>query len=78
MFVKIDTVSTLILGCVAYAAFRMIQILLSGRKKKTSTMYPPLPPGPKPWPVVGNITDLPPSGVREWEFWLQHKDKYGG
>ncbi|KUI57327.1 O-methylsterigmatocystin oxidoreductase [Cytospora mali] len=72
MSVKIDIVSTLILGCVAFAASRILQILLI-RKKNSH----PLPPGPKPWPVVGNIADLPPSGVREWEFWLKHKDLYG-
>lgn len=72
MYVKVDFVSTLILGCVAFAASRIIQILLH-RKRHSH----PLPPGPKPWPVLGNIADLPANGVREWEFWLQHKDRYG-
>lgn len=36
-----------------------------------------LPPGPKPWPIVGNITDLPPHGTPDYEHWLKHKDKYG-
>lgn len=36
-----------------------------------------LPPGPKGWPVLGNINDMPPAGVPESEFWLEHKDKYG-
>lgn len=44
---------------------------------KTATNRRPLPPGPKGWPVIGNINDLPPPGVREWEFWYEHKDKYG-
>jgi hypothetical protein len=43
------------------------------RKKNTA----PLPPGPKPKPIVGNITDLPPSGEQEWQHWLKHKDLYG-
>lgn len=38
---------------------------------------PPLPPGPKPKFLVGNLGDLPPPGKPEWEHWLQHKDKYG-
>lgn len=37
----------------------------------------PLPPGPKPLPLVGNIKDLPPPGVPEFEHWLTFKDKYG-
>ena len=37
----------------------------------------PLPPGPKPLPLVGNIADLPPAGVREWEHWRKHKELYG-
>ncbi|KAI0427503.1 cytochrome P450 [Xylaria sp. FL1042] len=36
-----------------------------------------LPPGPVPWPLVGNILDLPPRGYPEWEHWIKHKDLYG-
>ncbi|KAJ5753209.1 hypothetical protein N7520_010126 [Penicillium odoratum] len=37
----------------------------------------PLPPGPPPKPIVGNIADLPPPGVQDWMHWLKHKDLYG-
>lgn len=37
----------------------------------------PLPPGPRPTPVLGNISDLPPPGTQDWMHWLQHKDAYG-
>ncbi|KJZ73928.1 hypothetical protein HIM_06596 [Hirsutella minnesotensis 3608] len=35
------------------------------------------PPGPKPLPVFGNIFDMPPKAVPEFQHWLKHKDKYG-
>lgn len=44
-----------------------------GRKLKSL----PLPPGPKGLPFVGNISDLPPPGVPEFQHWLQHKENYG-
>lgn len=37
---------------------------------------PRLPPGPKPLPIVGNIMDLPPKGVPEFQHWLKHKETY--
>ncbi|KAM0321851.1 hypothetical protein ACHAQA_009856 [Verticillium albo-atrum] len=37
----------------------------------------PLPPGPKPLPLVGNVQDFPPPNVPEFEHWLKHKDLYG-
>jgi predicted alpha/beta hydrolase len=27
--------------------------------------------------VVGNVSDLPVRGMREWEHWLKLKDVYG-
>jgi hypothetical protein len=37
----------------------------------------PLPPGPRKLPLLGNIGDLPPSGMPEYLHWLKHKDLYG-
>ncbi|KAL8928315.1 MAG: hypothetical protein Q9172_000999 [Xanthocarpia lactea] len=36
-----------------------------------------LPPGPKPLPIVGNLLDLPPKGIPEFQHWFKHKDTYG-
>lgn len=36
-----------------------------------------LPPSPKPWPIIGNMMDLPPKDGPEWMHWLKHKDLYG-
>jgi len=34
-------------------------------------------PGPAGLPLLGNINDLPPSGVPEYQHWLKHKDTLG-
>ncbi|KAJ6441362.1 OrdA [Purpureocillium lavendulum] len=35
------------------------------------------PPGPRPFPLVGNIRDLPTTGEAEYLHWLRHKETYG-
>lgn len=37
----------------------------------------PLPPGPKPKPIIGNLGDLPPPGQQDWKHWLHFKELYG-
>lgn len=48
---------------------------VNGWKSKQSRG--PLPPGPAPLPIVGNIRDLPPKGTQDWVHWLKHKALYG-
>ncbi|KAI5360195.1 putative cytochrome P450 [Septoria linicola] len=36
-----------------------------------------LPPGPKGWPLVGNLNDLPQPDQLEYEVWSKHKGLYG-
>ena len=64
--------SVLVKLAIAIALFYVFKLLFTSKKPST-----PLPPGPKPLPILGNIADLPPAGVREWEHWLKHKDLYG-
>lgn len=47
------------------------------KKVVTGRTLPPLPPGPKGIPVIGNLADLPSAGTKEWEHWLKHKELYG-
>ncbi|KAJ2903227.1 hypothetical protein MKZ38_010263 [Zalerion maritima] len=56
----------LVLGGIAYT-------LSSARNARR----PPLPPGPKGLPLVGNLGDMPKPGELEAHHWLKHKDLYG-
>ncbi|KAL4789294.1 cytochrome P450 [Aspergillus venezuelensis] len=42
-----------------------------------STQNVPLPPGPPPKAIIGNLRDLPSPGEKDWVHWLKHKDLYG-
>ncbi|KAG6089110.1 hypothetical protein E4U31_007410 [Claviceps sp. LM219 group G6] len=55
----------------------LLTIILYSRRRSASRLYLPLPPGPKGLPIVGNVFDLPPAGIPEYEHWLTHKDAYG-
>ncbi|KAI1658689.1 cytochrome P450 [Daldinia decipiens] len=68
----VSAVLTLVVVLLGVIILRFTRFLSSGRKRSH-----PLPPGPKPWPVVGNISDMPRPGFPEWEHWLKHNDLYG-
>ncbi|KAA8651170.1 hypothetical protein EYZ11_007034 [Aspergillus tanneri] len=68
------TVMSVQVGFVALIA--VLGLLVSQKVLKRKPKYR-LPPGPKPLPFVGNILDLPPKGVPEFQHWFKHKDTYG-
>lgn len=44
-------------------------------RRKFHRLKPSLPPGPKRWPIIGNLLDLPKS--YNWIHWSKYKDLYG-
>lgn len=54
-----------------------VLLLLYLISKKLRGNKLPLPPGPKPLPILGNILDFPKHGVHEARFWTKHKALYG-
>lgn len=45
--------------------------------RRTYKPASPLPPGPKPRFLIGNLLDMPRPGEKEWLHWAKHKDLYG-
>lgn len=43
----------------------------------TKKQRAPLPPGPPPKPLIGNLRDLPSPDQKNWVHFLQHRDLYG-
>ncbi|KAL5341654.1 cytochrome P450 [Aspergillus crustosus] len=37
----------------------------------------PLPPGPKGWPIIGNLLQLPKDGMLNHEYWLTLRERHG-
>ncbi|KAL2869887.1 cytochrome P450 monooxygenase fmaG [Aspergillus lucknowensis] len=56
----------------------LICYLVYQHSTRRSAQRLPLPPGPKPLPIVGNLKDFPPEGKPEYQHWINHKDRYGG
>ncbi|WQF86947.1 Putative cytochrome P450 [Colletotrichum destructivum] len=64
------SVSLLGVVLVVYLVERALNTVKNGRR-------PPLPPGPKGLPIIGNVNDLPKPGEFEAQHWLKHKELYG-
>ncbi|KAK9780194.1 putative Cytochrome P450 [Seiridium cardinale] len=56
------------------AMIGLVACLRQWSRRKTTSK---LPPGPNPLPIIGNILDLPPKGVPEFQHWLKHGKAYG-
>lgn len=66
------TLRSLHVVLIAVAIYLLVQII--SVKRRSSSL--PLPPGPRPLPLLGNLLDFPNEGP-EWLHWAKHKEKYG-
>ncbi|KAJ0166598.1 O-methylsterigmatocystin oxidoreductase, partial [Colletotrichum tanaceti] len=64
------SVSVLGVVLVVYLVERAVNAVKNGRR-------PPLPPGPRGLPIIGNVNDLPKPSEFEAQHWLKHKELYG-
>lgn len=55
------------------AAIILLHLILRIADRKLRQL--PLPPGPKAWPIIWNISDFPKT--HEGRFWARHKELYG-
>lgn len=69
-FAMVSNIILALCGILALWYFARTQYF--GRKPQLA-----LPPGPKPLPIIGNLFDLPPKDVPEFEHWLKYKNIYG-
>jgi hypothetical protein len=58
------------LGLAAAAAALAVGILYVYRTRRT-----PYPPGPRGWPLIGNLFGVPSEF--EWLHWATYEDRYG-
>lgn len=48
-------------------------VILAGRNAFARNSTLRLPPGPIQWPIVGNLSDLPPKGLPGYQHWQKHR-----
>lgn len=65
---------SLVSGALLFAAACVVIVSLVSRARADASSTR-LPPGPKGWPVVGNLFDIPHS--KPWETYLQWSKCYG-
>ena len=52
-------------------------IVLVAARKKWASRRPPYPPGPKGYPIIGNLFDFPTSKGPLWEGFARMAKEYG-
>jgi hypothetical protein len=58
--------------CLAISVFLYILVSLRDRRRRGGLPYPP---GPPPWPIIGNLLDIPKD--TPWSTYTDMSKKYG-
>lgn len=61
------------MSSIVLAAGALLGLALLVTSKRRSNLT--LPPGPKPWPLIGNLLDMPHD--RQWLVYHELAKKYG-
>lgn len=56
-------------------AVAITAIVIVTLRKKRGSKHPPYPPGPKGYPVIGNVLDFPQNPI--WEGFAKMCQEYG-
>jgi hypothetical protein len=59
----------------ATSGIALVYLVLLRRHRSTALQLNGNPPGPKPWPFLGNVLDMPRT--KEWQTFHQWTQKYG-
>jgi hypothetical protein len=73
--VALGVISNAELICTVLSFVSSVILIIGSYKVLSRRKKGALPPGPRPWPIVGNIPHLPDN--REWETYERWTKEYG-